>query len=294
MNTESTAKLHPAPDGKVILNLPDGSRVFGVARTDIGKGVWVVREPGAFRVFCAAGEMADVISVDEVTAPLREITEQVLDTLIATMAASQKQGAVSRKEKQARLSESRMDAVDFAALNHPTQDYLVTIRNLAGGRREERAQTKRRLTDARLWNSLGGWQQEAAELIEGIYRRAGRGLGYKPSNMEAGGGGGRSMAGEITQAERDAYWEWANECMKTLLRDGEGKPITFQPNRAIAPCALMLMHSACIDILALGKTAAEVDAERRIREGTAKMNLQQCLTVWCWQHGWVPRPANAR
>ena len=41
-----------------------------------------------------------------------------------------------------------------------------------------------------------------------------------------------------------------------------------------------------VEILAMGKTCAEVDAERRCRKGTARDNLFECLSVYCRMKGW--------
>jgi hypothetical protein len=124
--------------------------------------------------------------------------------------------------------------------------------------------TRRRITDARLWSAMTPVEQNAAILIATAYQTMGRGIGYVTSDWlrVPGSSGGGSMSDAHARLVT-AYVEWAERCAREKIS-----------------------HAMIIDILAFGFSCRAVDRDRRLRTGSARQNLLAGLKLYCRLQGW--------
>ncbi|TVQ82561.1 MAG: hypothetical protein EA357_08895 [Micavibrio sp.] len=125
---------------------------------------------------------------------------------------------------------------------------------------------RRRITDARLWQAMSPFQQNAALAVEQAFRLMSRGLGYRISAPDKPRTGSPYPAdcGSARDGEKIAlYFQWAERCKTEKLN-----------------------HAAAVDILIYGKSCRAVDRVRHMRNGSARRNLLACLDVYCTLRGW--------
>lgn len=144
--------------------------------------------------------------------------------------------------------------------NHsPTEPvYVQTTQN----RKTQRS--TRRILDARLWESLSLPQQDAALEIAAAAHLATKGVGFRtsPYSMHRLG----PSAGSETERQAalvSFYFSWARECKQARIS-----------------------HACALDILLFGKSCRQVDKERRLRNGSARLNLVEVLKLYCKLRGW--------
>lgn len=164
-------------------------------------------------------------------------------------------GRKSRKQQQKRCR----TPYDFQERQAPT---VAVQRNLGGGR--SALQHRRRMVDARLWDAMSPFQQNAAMALEQACYLLSRGLGYRISAPH------KAYTGKSTfkETDRDAekitlYSQWVKKCQEEQQH-----------------------YSAAMDILAFGKSCREVDRSRQCRNGWARSNLFACLDLYCRIRGW--------
>lgn len=145
---------------------------------------------------------------------------------------------------------------------HPTE--AVRLRGAAGGEDV----TRRRITDARLWDAMSGAQQDAALQIARAFETMSRGLGYATSDWRRiPGAQGAGNAGAAQGRLVHAYVAWTKQCHREKIS-----------------------HAMIVDILVFGISCRRQDAERRLRRGAARQNLMDGLSLYCLLQGWpVPR-----
>jgi len=123
----------------------------------------------------------------------------------------------------------------------------------------------RRIVDARLWNSLAPLQQEAAMLIAASFDLVTSGNGYATSNWQRLPGSRGS--GNISEARArliNIYFDWARKCQERKIS-----------------------HAMIVDVLSFGHACRTVDRNRRLKNGSAKINLLRGLSLYCEMRGWV-------
>lgn len=126
-------------------------------------------------------------------------------------------------------------------------------------------QYRRRIIDARLWNSLAPLQQEAAMLIAGSFDMVSNGANYATSNWERLPG--THHGSNISEARArliNIYFGWARKCAERKIS-----------------------HAMVADILCFGHSCRSVDNNRRLRNGSTKINLMRGLSLYCELRGWV-------
>ncbi|MBL8712370.1 MAG: hypothetical protein JNM12_05675 [Alphaproteobacteria bacterium] len=139
----------------------------------------------------------------------------------------------------------------------------VTLRQ-TGARDKQAAQ--RRITDARLWDSFSGVQQEAAQQIAFAFESMSQGLGFTTVNWHRlPGCRGANNAVEAREKLLADYVSWARECHRAGIS-----------------------HSMIIDVLVFGFSCRALDQDRRVRSGWSKRNLQEGLNLYCRMKGWNP------
>lgn len=152
------------------------------------------------------------------------------------------------------------DAHDWQERHSPTQ--AVDIKLGAG---KTRHSTQRRITDARLRDSLTGQQQDAALEISLAFEMMGRGLGYATSDWTRVPGGGGNIGDAHARLIGD-YVSWTKICH-----------------------AEKISHSMIIDILVYGFSCRALDRDRRMRGGASKNNLLGGLTLYADMKGWLKK-----
>ena len=147
---------------------------------------------------------------------------------------------------------------DFQERHAPTKPITIEIENITQSPR-------RRILDARLWNGLTTTQQHAALQIDYGFQLLSKGLGFRTSapHLER-----LSGTRKIEQTNHQAdltrlYMSWGKLCMEYKTS-----------------------HAACLDIIAYGKSCAEIDRARKTRKGWARKNLAQTLDLYCRLKGW--------
>jgi hypothetical protein len=150
---------------------------------------------------------------------------------------------------------------DVQERHHPTESKKAA--DDAGA--QTAAPCRRRLTDARLWESLDACQQDAAFAIATSFESMSRGLGFMTSDWQRipgsrGAGGDPGRLGGL-------YVDWAKACHKADVS-----------------------HSMIIDILCYGISCRALDRDRRQRSGASRRNLVAGLDLYAEMRGWR-RPA---
>ncbi|MBL1146621.1 MAG: hypothetical protein HND56_04735 [Pseudomonadota bacterium] len=165
------------------------------------------------------------------------------------------------KEKKRRKGQEKRCQTphDFQEKLSPT---LPVRQNLGGGR--STVQHRRRIVDARLWDAMSPFQQNAAMALEQACYLLSRGLGYRISAPHKLNTGKTHFKETDRDAEKIAvYSQWVKKCKEQNCH-----------------------HSAAMDILAFGKSCREVDRARKCRNGWARGNLFTCLDIYCQIRGW--------
>lgn len=172
---------------------------------------------------------------------------------------------VRKRIAQAATSDARrvrlaaiVQPADWQEHHSPTESVLV---RLTGQKKMTIA--RRRKTDARLWEAMSGFQQEAALEISDTFEGITAGTAPKIQNLERTGGKAGHPASTAHIEETEAYWRWA----ESVQRAG-------------------LSHAAVVDILIIGESCRTVDASRHKRKGWAMENLLACLNLYCQLQGW--------
>ena len=155
----------------------------------------------------------------------------------------------------------KREPTDWQEWHSPTEPVEVEI---AKKPRRIVQTCRRRIVDARLWDSMSPQQQDAALIIEEGFRILTAGQRIKLQSVERVSPGHFNYE-KVARAER-RYWEWAIEAVKRRID-----------------------HSAIIDILAFGKPLADIDRRRRKKKGYARLALREGLDLFCEMQGW-PTP----
>ena len=189
---------------------------------------------------------------------------------------------MSRKHKKARIKAAQSgaawteacgalsgetandDVIAWQEQHSPTEPVMVTLAtaiqiNVDGKTFKvvrQQQLCRRRRDDARLFESLSEKQQRAFELIGMAFRAVTQGCGWNIRSMEAIGRGTSSFS-EHQLELRDHYRAWVDKCRKAGLHIGMS-----------------------LDIVAFGLSCRAIDSERRVRKGTARLNLAECLDLW--------------
>ncbi len=125
----------------------------------------------------------------------------------------------------------------------------------------------RRILDSRLWDGLEVIQQDAAISIEKSFRLLSSGTGYSKSDLTKIGQASfidRGLNDTEFHAEiTNRYIEWTKLCLENRIS-----------------------HAIILDVLVFGKSLSLIDCERRVRKGTAKLNLIEGLDLYCKIRGW--------
>ena len=149
---------------------------------------------------------------------------------------------------------------DFQEQHSPTKATKVKLSD-----KRSIDQNQRRITDARLWNAMSAPQQDAALQIEFGFRLTTKGIGYRTSDpSRIPNSKTHNNETEHQTAVISSYFDWSITCQKSGLS-----------------------HTAVIDILAYGLSCRKVDKARRLRNGWARTNLLDCLTLYCKMKGWT-------
>lgn len=148
---------------------------------------------------------------------------------------------------------------DLQERHSPTEKVLVRI-----NAEKKLHQSQRRIVDARLWESMTPAQQEAAISIAAAHEMMGRGMGYVTSNWQRiPGCRGPAGVSEAHARMMNNYIDWAQKCAKQKVS-----------------------HAMVLDVLCFGYSCRAVDRDRRLKNGSARENLMQGLTLYCELQGW--------
>ena len=122
---------------------------------------------------------------------------------------------------------------------------------------------RRRIVDARLWESFDDLQQQAALEIAQSFARLSRGLGFASSDWQRLPGARQASGSDGHAVLAGPYIDWTKACQREKVS-----------------------HSMAIDILCFGISCRRLDRDRRVRTGTARQNLLQALTLYTKIRGW--------
>ena len=122
---------------------------------------------------------------------------------------------------------------------------------------------RRRKADARLFDSLDGDQERAADRIVFAFTSITGPVAVKIQSFDHIPGQTPDGREEYLSDVKNAYVAWGQECFRQQIS-----------------------HSAIMDILVYNRAAGDVDACRRKRKGWAKDNLVDGLTLYCKLAGW--------
>lgn len=146
---------------------------------------------------------------------------------------------------------------------HDFQEKLAPSRPTAKAKAHHPPPPRRRVLDARLWNTLTPHHQEAAQQIEHACHILSHGLGFRTSAPHRVGGGTHKEMSDYQTTLSTYYMKWARLC--------QDKDVS---------------HAACLDILTFGKSCRKVDQDRRVRKGWARKNLTDGLALYFHIRGW--------
>ncbi|MDE1151314.1 MAG: hypothetical protein PW788_02160 [Micavibrio sp.] len=128
----------------------------------------------------------------------------------------------------------------------------------------EKADARRRIVDARLWDGMTPVQQDAALEVALAFETMGRGLGYVTSDWQRiPGCRGAHNAVESHGRLIRGYVEWTVMCAKAKVS-----------------------HSMIIDILVFGFSCRALDRDRRVAAGFSRNNLLEGLSLYADMKGW--------
>ena len=120
----------------------------------------------------------------------------------------------------------------------------------------------RRQHDKRLMDSLDTMQEAAMYAIESGHRILTKGMGIKSASY-AKQDQARQNQNEVQMFLVRLYNDWVGECKKKHY-----SPIMAK------------------SVICEGETLSATDEAHRMRKGTAKVNLRNCLDVYCVLRGW--------
>ena len=147
----------------------------------------------------------------------------------------------------------------------PTQ--AVTLRQHD---KQQEQSCRRRILDARLWDSLSQEEQDAAYEIALAYESLTKGLGAGTSDWSRlPGARNPSAVANAYGRLSGGYMDWARRCQTSGVS-----------------------HSMIIDILCMGISCSALDRDRRVRKGTARQNLLDGLTLYARLRGWARHPCD--
>ena len=127
-----------------------------------------------------------------------------------------------------------------------------------------RTVAQRRVTDARLWDSMTGAQQQAAQDIAFAFESMTQGLGFTTVNWQRlPGCRGPNNAVECRERILADYVVWTKLCHKEDVS-----------------------HSMIIDVLVFGFACRALDHDRRVASGWSRRNLLRGLAAYCKMKGW--------
>ena len=146
----------------------------------------------------------------------------------------------------------------------PSENVTLRGKTPRGKTQADRQDSRRRITDARLWDAMTGPQQDAALNIAFAFETMGKGLGYVTTDWQripgsSGPGNAADMHGRLIHG----YVEWTKLCARDKIS-----------------------HSMIIDILAFGFSCRMLERDRRTAAGFARNNLLAGLKLYCRMKGW--------
>lgn len=128
----------------------------------------------------------------------------------------------------------------------------------------ESRQCRRRLVDARLWDSFDSTLQQAATEIAYAFEALSKGLGFSTSNWNRVPGARNPTAAANSHARLTGiYIDWTRACHDAKVS-----------------------HSMVIDILCFGISCKALDRDRRVRGGKSRQNLLDGLDLYARMRGW--------
>lgn len=147
---------------------------------------------------------------------------------------------------------------DWQEDHSPTDNYEV---RLTGQKKTTIA--RRRKSDARLWESMSGHQQDAAIRIARAFELITSGTAARAQTYERSGIVGIRPPSRAQIEVVEEYFQWAEAVLRAHLS-----------------------HAAVVDVLVVGESCHSVDSARSKRNGWTKQNLLDCLNIYCQQQGW--------
>jgi len=185
--------------------------------------------------------------------------------------------AIRRHLKEMALREP----TEWQETHSPSEPVEILVRHgvETGGKkvRVTRHQGRRRVVDARLWESWTDHEQIAANRIHAATAILARGMGYQSCALaflreeEPLEERVARSAAEQSNLEENLltdYWSWGKESLRE-----QGTQL----------------HNACLDVLVLGKSCREADKHRRVRKGTVAQALLEGLNIYVVLKGWPRR-----
>ena len=179
--------------------------------------------------------------------------------------------AVRKARKQSRRRSAPaadMGPEEFQERHSPTVPVTVRMQvyDPASGRivRQEVQQTRRRKSDARIWEQMSGEQEVAAFMIFAAFMVMAGEVGVKVAAFLRERGA--PCDDDTILMLRRHYVKWSRDC-----------------------AAHRLNVSACMDFLAHGESMGDIERKHRKRHGWALRNLLDCLDVYCKLRGWKRR-----
>lgn len=147
----------------------------------------------------------------------------------------------------------------ISPLERPEATTVVTMRarDATTGREVEIGVAQRRVSDARLWDSLSADEELAAQRIADAFASLDRGLGVRNVSIENGTGQGGPFKGIAFTNLVDAYFAWGRECTKRRID-----------------------HSAIMDVLGYGRSCKATDRARRRQNGYTRDEIAKGLELY--------------
>lgn len=201
-----------------------------------------------------------------------------------TVLGSHRPTAIARTWWQAQLRHWSLPAAEAYVKAHPIVPNLASpldqqeairpvtmrARDAETGKEIVVGVAVRRVSDARLWDSLSSDEEWAATRIADAFAQIDRGLGVRNVSVEGGSvmGGIRSGHPPMTRLVVD-YFAWGRKCT-----------------------ARRIDHSAIMDVLGYGKSCRTTDCARRRRKGYTREQVGEGLSLYLELHGRITRKAS--
>lgn len=152
-----------------------------------------------------------------------------------------------------------LDALDYGERQGTTEFQEIKMKT-AEGRIVTRERVRRKALDARLWGSMSGSEQSAAERIASAFKLITSGLGAKGQVFEKTyGRGSEDFAIELL----NDYSSWIQQCKRAGID-----------------------VNMVLEIVVVGRSLSEVDRLFRQRKHTARANLFEGLEAFCVLKRW--------